>query len=157
MKNLIAYGLDKTIKDFVKTGKPVMGICLGMQLLMESSDEFQQTQGLGLIEGRVEKLPEYPGISLPNTGWEEITKPAKDRWCNTILDDIEEHTDVLFCHSFAAVPTNELDVLCLSRYGDKSICAAVKRENVVGFQFHPEQSGDSGLYLLRKFLGATSV
>ena len=137
--NLKARGLDTVICQYALTGKPVMGICLGMQLLMEKSYEFGEHQGLGLIGGVVKQLPEQ-NLSLPHIGWEE-TKIGQ-----------EDTKDYFYCHSYIAVPSCEEDVLGTSKYGDFIFCAAVRRNNVMGFQFHPEKSGKDGLKLIEQFM-----
>lgn len=153
MANLHKYGLQEIIYDFVNTQKPFMGICLGMQMLMEESEEFGITKGLGLIEGKVIKLP-VPNSNyekLPHISWNEIlTKNIT--WENTILDNIQEYTDMYFVHSFVAFPRKEENILSMTEYSDYKFCSAVKKDNIYGCQFHPEKSGEKGLKIMQNFV-----
>lgn len=153
MKNLEKYGLHEIIYDFVNTKKPFMGICLGMQMLMEESEEFGITKGLGLIEGKVIKLPvQNPNCEkLPHVSWNEIST-KNISWKNTILDDLEEYTDMYFVHSFVASPKNEENILSITEYSDYKFCSSVKKENIYGCQFHPEKSGEQGLKIIQNFV-----
>ena len=141
MSNLIDRGLDTTIKEYSQTGRPVLGICLGMQLLLENSHEFGFTQGLGLIKGSVERLPSFPSLAIPHIGWEEVS-----------FSDGLVIEDFFFCHSFYASPTDRGTILGTTLFGDYSFCSVVKKDNITGFQFHPEKSGEAGLNLLEKFV-----
>ncbi|MBL7918681.1 MAG: imidazole glycerol phosphate synthase subunit HisH [Bacteroidia bacterium] len=154
MENLISHNLISVIHEYINTGKPFLGICLGMQLLLDESEEFGNTKGLGLIKGKVKKLiiDETTGERLPHVSWNEIKEPVKDRWQNSILENIPQFSDVYFVHSFAASPNNEEDILATCNYGNKDFCAAVKKDNVFGAQFHPEKSGKIGLTILKKFI-----
>ncbi len=154
MENLEERDLIGVINDFVGTGKPFMGVCLGMQMLMDESEEFGTTQGLGLITGKVKKipLPENSPEKLPHVSWNDLIEPAPHRWKNTIFDSINTPIDVYFVHSFAAVPTNDENMLARCKYGETSFCAAVNKNNVYGTQFHPEKSGEIGLKILENFI-----
>lgn len=153
MKNLQKYCLPEIIYDFVNTKKPFMGICLGMQMLMEESEEFGLTKGLGLIEGKVIKLPvQNPNYEkLPHVSWNEIST-KNISWENTILDDLEEYTDMYFVHSFVASPKNEENILSITEYSDYKFCSSVKKDNIYGCQFHPEKSGEQGLKIIQNFV-----
>lgn len=153
MKNLEKYGLVETIHDFVNTKKPFLGICLGMQMLMEESEEFGITKGLGLIEGKVIKLPlqNHNYNKLPHISWNELFK-NKVTWENTILNKVPEQADVYFVHSFVASPVNKEDILSITEYSDYKFCSSVKKENVYGCQFHPEKSAEIGLKILLNFV-----
>lgn len=153
MANLHKYGLQEIIYDFVNTQKPFMGICLGMQMLMEESEEFGITKGLGLIEGKVIKLPIQNSNyeKLPHISWNEIST-KNINWENTILDNIEEYTDMYFVHSFVAFPRNEENILSMTEYSDYKFCSAVKKNNIYGCQFHPEKSGEKGLKIMQNFV-----
>ncbi len=154
MQNLAESNLVNVIHKFVATGKPFMGICLGMQMLMDASEEFGTTKGLGLISGNVVKLTLVDGAKekLPHVTWNEINEPSPQRWENTILDNIPKHSDVYFVHSFVAAPAIQEDVLVTAEYGNVNFCAGVKKGNIYGLQFHPEKSGNIGLQILRNFL-----
>ena len=111
MDNLKKYNLISIIEDYVKTGKPLLGICLGMQLLFEKSEEFGETKGLGLIEGDVLKIPidNSQKIKLPHVSWNEI-KPKNIDWENTILENIEVGENMYFVHTFAGTPKNKNEI-----------------------------------------------
>lgn len=157
MQNLAESNLINVIHKFVATGKPFMGICLGMQMLMDTSEEFGTTKGLGLIRGNVVKLTILDGAKekLPHVTWNEINEYSPGKWENTIMHDIPKHSDVYFVHSFVAAPANQEDVLVTAEYGNVNFCAGVNRGNIYGFQFHPEKSGNTGLQILRNFLSLT--
>jgi glutamine amidotransferase len=154
MSNLQSSNLISVIYDFVKTGKPFLGICLGMQLLFDESHEFGISQGLGLINGSVKKMKLHPNSKdkLPHVSWNELYEPKFGRWLGSLLENTELNSDVYFVHSFAATPINEEEILALTNYGEQAICAAVKKNNITGVQFHPEKSGISGLKMLAKYL-----
>lgn len=154
MENLHNAGLFETIHEFVKTGKPFLGVCLGMQMLLEESEEFGYTPGLGLIKGKVVKLPISAETEdkLPHVSWNELRQPSSGRWSNTILRGINSGTDVYFVHSFVAVPTSPSDVLSITSYGGVDFCSAIHHENIFGTQFHPEKSSIDGLSILTNFV-----
>ena len=145
------YSLIPTIKEYVSTGKLFMGVCLGMQLLLEESEEFGTNQGLGLIKGKVIKLPIADGnlVKLPHVSWNEINEPYKQRWDKTLLADTPLNSNMYFVHSYVAAPTYESDILATCNYGGVNFCAAVQKDNIYGFQFHPEKSGSLGLKILK--------
>ena len=154
MSNLIESNLVQVIQEYVATGKPFLGICLGMQMLFEESDEFGITKGLGLIPGKVQKLKLGEGSTekLPHVSWNEIKEPKIGKWTNSLLESTKINSDVYFVHSFAAVPSNSENILAVANYGEIDFCAAVKKGNVTGVQFHPEKSGKLGLMMLAQFL-----
>lgn len=153
MQNLQKHDLIEVIYDFVDTQKPIMGICLGMQMLMEESEEFGITKGLGLISGKVIKLPvQNPDYEkLPHVSWNEISK-HKISWENTVLDNIPEHSDMYFVHSFVASPIDENNILSTTEYSDYKFCSSIKKDNIYGCQFHPEKSGEIGLKIIQNFV-----
>ncbi|MCD8146106.1 MAG: imidazole glycerol phosphate synthase subunit HisH [Clostridiales bacterium] len=126
--------------------KPVLGICLGMQLLFETGYEIREAQGLGLIPGTVEYIQTQ--YKLPHIGWNSLTFHTP----SPLFDGVEEGSYVYFVHSFRGMPTQAEDVIAATDYGTE-ITAAVQRGNVFGTQFHPEKSGDIGLQMLRNFGG----
>lgn len=138
--NIEKYGLKDFIIQFAKTGKPVVGICLGMQLLYEIGREYGEYEGLGLLKGSIEKID---GERLPHMGWNELVLEREDRLTNGISPD--DH--VYFVHSYYAVSSGA-EVVASCDYYNK-IPAIVRSGNVIGFQFHPEKSGAVGERLLK--------
>lgn len=159
MEKLTEHGLDSVIKDFSATGKPVLGICLGMQLLLSESDEFGRTEGLGLIPGSVKQLKLLnPQVQkLPHVSWNELQVPDGVSWHGTILEGIASEEDMYFVHSFMAVPESESHVLSLTSYSDSQFCSSVKNGNVYGCQFHPEKSAEEGLKIISNFIRICEV
>ncbi len=157
MENLKKYGLDETIKKFFTTNKPLLGICLGMQLLFEESEEFGNTKGLGIISGKVVELPtkDNKNEKLPHVSWNEINSKTIS-WKNTILENIEECTDMYFVHSFIAQPKDENNILSMTEYSNHKFCSTVKKENIYGCQYHPEKSGPLGLKIISNFINLSN-
>lgn len=153
---LDARDLAAPIHAFVKTGNPFLGICLGMQLLFDSSEEFGTHEGLGLIAGKVSAIPSLRDDGthrrIPNIGWCPITPPNNDRWQSTMMRDLAPDAYMYFVHSFVGVPSASDDTLAVVRYDGLELCAAVSHENVTGVQFHPEKSATEGLALINTFV-----
>jgi len=140
---LRASGLDRVLRQQVGH-KPLLGICLGMQLLFDSSSEVRECEGLSLVPGRVARI--QTDLKLPHIGWNSLTFQND----SPIFRGLEDGTYVYFVHSFCAYAANEADVIARTDYGS-SVVAAVGRGNVYGCQFHPEKSGEAGLQILRNF------
>lgn len=154
MSNLKKLNLDKSIYQFVRSGKPIMGICLGMQLLMESSVEFEKVDGLGLIKGTTCKF-KYQKIDnesypIPQIGWNKIHK-GTNHWENTILNKNSNEDFMYFVHSYYVIPSENIS-LADTIYGDIHYCSAFQKENIIGVQFHPEKSGMIGLNIFKSFI-----
>jgi glutamine amidotransferase len=146
MQNLKQSGLDAAICEAVHDGKPLLGLCLGLQLLFTQSEEFGSHAGLNLIPGKVFKFDE-PGLRVPHVGWNQIEGSRKD----PLLTDIPEGSYFYFVHSFYVEPDHSGNVLRWTSYG-RRFCSIACRENVWGAQFHPEKSQDAGKRLLRNFM-----
>ena len=146
MDSVRELGFDELMRDHVTAGKPALGICLGMQLLFESSSEHGGADGLGLLEGAVVDL-DAPGLKVPHIGWNEVA------WTNgtPLAEGLSNPTAFYHVHSFAPRPARREDVLGWSAYGSE-FASVVGRGNVFGVQFHPEKSGPDGLELLRNFV-----
>jgi glutamine amidotransferase len=153
MANLKKYSLDSTIKEFSASDKPLLGICLGMQLLLSHSSEFGYTMGLDLIPGAVKPLDlRNPNVhKLPHVNWCSIEPVASGAWDGTILNGINASADMYFVHSFVAVPSESKHILSTSYYSDNLFCSSIKSRNIFGCQFHPEKSADDGLKLIANF------
>ncbi|MCK4846945.1 MAG: imidazole glycerol phosphate synthase subunit HisH [Deltaproteobacteria bacterium] len=151
MKNLEAYDLIDPILKATASGKPFLGICLGLQLLFEESEEhgFGETlKGLGIIKGRVKGFTPTPGkgLKVPHMGWNSIKK-KKD---SQLLKDIDDDSFFYFVHSYYALPTDEAVTLTTTDYGI-DFTSSIESDNIMACQFHPEKSQDVGLKLLKNF------
>ena len=146
MENLKQAGLDTAIIDFWNTGKPVLGICIGIQLLFESSTE-RNTRCLGLLKGTVVRFPETIGLKVPHMGWNQVV-PVKN---NYLFSGIPSGSSFYFVHSYYPEPAVSDCVLAETEYGIK-FASAVGCNNITAVQFHPEKSGEVGLRLISNFL-----
>ena len=149
-RKLCECGLDKVICDEAAKGKPVLGICLGMQMLFEKSFEYGEHKGLGLIKGEVRPIAEVigEGLKIPHIGWNALNFP-KDKTKNELFKYLNEGDFVYFVHSYYGANCQEA-VIATSEYG-APLTAAVAMGNVYGCQFHPEKSGEVGLKILKAF------
>lgn len=153
MDHLNASGLTNEIKNAVTKGKPFLGICLGMQLLFESSEEFGASAGLGLIKGSIKRFAfDDKSIKIPQMGWNNINQPEPNKWKGTVLDNVKNGEFMYFVHSYYAVPQQKENVLCLTEYGGLSYCSAVIHHNIVATQFHPEKSAAEGLKIYENWI-----
>lgn len=149
MNNLQQQGWDEALRDWVEEREmPLLGICLGMQLLAEVGHEVQETRGLGLIPGVVSLLEVPPEVRLPHVGWNEVCFTRPDPLFNNILAG----NDFYFVHSFHFKTTHSEHVLATTNYGNQSFVSVVRRGKVFGAQFHPEKSSRPGFQLLKNFL-----
>ncbi len=153
--NLRERGLIEAVRSFAVTARPFLGICVGMQMMLDGSEEFGWTEGLGLISGRVEAIhpagADGTSHKIPHIGWAEL-KASERGWKDSILDGEVEGASVYFVHSFAVLPENREHVLAVCDYNGIEIVAAVVRDNLFGSQFHPEKSGPVGLRIISNFL-----
>jgi glutamine amidotransferase len=149
-------GLAEAVRDHAAAGRPLLGICLGTQLFLETSREFGEHRGLGLIPGEVRPLPRNGNgrPKVPNVGWARLFPSNGADWRETILGEVEEGAYAYFVHSFHAMPREPGDVLAVQRFGDMPSAAVIARGNVVGCQFHPEKSGAVGHRILAAWLAA---
>ena len=157
MSGLHEQGIDAAVIEHAQSGKPLLGICLGMQMLMSSSEEHGEHKGLNLIPGHVRQIPnttvEGKKHKIPHIGWNALHPPTDGRsWKNTILENTTPGDAVYFVHSFAVTPDAPEDALAVTYYGGHQICAVVNHGNVYGCQFHPEKSGEVGLNILKRFI-----
>lgn len=157
MAGLDRLGLVEPLRQKAQSGTPLLGICLGMQMLFDESEEFGHYAGLGLIPGRVVRLPDTAADGtpqrVPHVNWNPLL-PAGGRtdFSGTPLALLHPGEECYFIHSYEAKPANDADRLADTRYGGRPVCAAAMRGSVLGCQFHPEKSGDVGLRILQQFL-----
>lgn len=157
MQALERLDLVAVLRELAHRHTPLLGICLGMQLLLEESEEFGITAGLGLIPGRVIPVPAH-SISgemqkIPHIGWSALqSSGASGRWSGTVLQDNSPGEAAYFVHSFMAVTSDPAHRIADSVYGGHLIAAAIGRDQITGCQFHPEKSGEVGLKILRRFI-----
>jgi imidazole glycerol-phosphate synthase subunit HisH len=145
--------LEQAVRGAIAAGKPYLGICLGLQVLFEGSDEEPSCRGLGILPGRVRRLPAAVGLKIPHMGWNATRRGPAAR--TAALTAIPDGAFFYFVHSYYADPARAEDVALASDHGT-TFCAAVARDNVFACQFHPEKSQAAGLAILRAFVTATS-
>lgn len=148
MDKLKKCGLDSVIREVVAAGTPFLGICLGLQLLFERSDESEGVEGLGILSGEILRIPDEPGLKIPHIGWNSLSFPHRGR----LFEGIDEESYVYFVHSYYLAAGDEEIVTAQTEYGDTVIHASVEKDNVFACQFHPEKSSDVGLAILRNFI-----
>lgn len=148
MAKIRAYGLEEVIWKVVNQKTPFLGICLGLQLLFERSDESDGVKGLGLLKGEILRIPDTPGIKVPHIGWNSLKYPNKGK----LFKDLPEESYVYFVHSYYLKATEEEIVTATTEYGTL-IHASVEKDNIFACQFHPEKSSDVGLVILKNFIG----
>ena len=157
MEALGRRGLIEPVQEYAKSGRPFLGICIGMQLMFDGGEEFGDHQGLGLIAGRVVAIPDTDADGrthkVPHIGWTRLDTARGGReWDGTILAGLGADDWVYFVHSFTAMPADDRHRLADSDYGGRRISAAVRLGSLWGCQFHPEKSGPAGIAVLSRFL-----
>jgi glutamine amidotransferase len=150
MYHLSQSGLDDAISQVIRKGKPMLAICLGMQVLLAVSEEDGHSQCLGVLPGTVRKLPQ--GLKVPHMGWNQVKQTIE----HPIFDGIPDGSNFYFVHSYYAVPDDTGVVAGTTEYGI-SLCSVIVRDNVVATQFHPEKSGELGLRMYDNFLRIAGV
>lgn len=146
MKKLNRYGLVPVIHEVVEKGIPFLGICLGLQLMFESSEEAPGVEGLGLLKGKIVRIPEGDGLKVPHMGWNSLSFPKEGR----LFAGIQENSYVYFVHSYYLQAEEDI-VTATAEYG-VTIHASVEKGNVFACQFHPEKSSHTGLTILKNFV-----
>ena len=146
MDSMRKNGLVETVKECALSGKPFLGICLGLQLLFEESEESPGVKGLGIFKGKIKKFSSDMGLKIPHIGWNSLEIQQK----NTLFKDIPENSYVYFVHSYYLHAEDENDIATVTNYGI-DFHSAVGKNNIFATQFHPEKSGDVGLQILRNF------
>ena len=156
MEALNKLKLISVIQELGKLRTPLLAICLGMQLLMDQSDEFGDTKGLGLIPGRVVAVPVETTTGdfqkIPHIGWSSLHFSGEsENWKDTLLHDNQPEDAAYFVHSYMALPSNQRNQVAHTLYGGHRISAVISKNQITGCQFHPEKSGEVGLKMLRRF------
>jgi len=153
MTTLRKLGLVETIQNMSGTMKPLVGICLGMQLFMRGSHEFGWHEGIGIIEGEVVRFEvaqdEIDRLKVPQVGWNRICQTDNKSWDRSLLEGLPDGEFMYFVHSFYAKPSDSNIILSTTRYGETEFCSSLRYRNVFGCQFHPERSGLQGLRIYR--------
>lgn len=152
MEKLHSYGLVDVIYKVVNQKTPFLGICLGMQLLFESSEESPDTKGLGILKGKILRIPSDLGLKIPHIGWNNLSYPYSGR----LFEGIAENSYVYFVHSFYLQAQEERIVTAVTEYG-VSIHASVEQENIFACQFHPEKSSEVGRKILQNFINMVKL
>lgn len=160
METLERLDLVGVLRDVATSGKPLLGVCLGMQLLMTESHEFGWHRGLGIFKGEVIRLKESRDgarrLKVPHVGWNQIhgrgASADSNGWVDTVLDGLASGEFMYFVHSFYARPADTDTILSTTRYGEIEFCSSARLGNVFGCQFHPERSGKQGLRVYRNFM-----
>lgn len=146
MDTMIEYGIKDTVIEYAKSGKPFLGICLGLQLLFPKSEESPDAKGLGIFDGSITKIPSGEGLKIPHIGWNSLDIKKSDG----LFKGIGKNPYVYFVHSYFLNASDKSIVSAQTEYG-VTIDAAVEKGNVYATQFHPEKSGETGLKILRNF------
>lgn len=147
MNNINNLGLDEVIKKKVYSGTPLLGICLGMQMLFEKGYENGESDGLAFIKGNIKLIEPVEKVKIPHIGWNKLQSSKK----NILLSNLEKNSFVYYVHSYAACDMDNENLIAFSNYGGVRIPGIICKDNVYGAQFHPEKSGDVGLRILKNF------
>ena len=156
MNKLKGLNLINAIKEFINLEKPFVGICLGMQLLFENSEEFGNNEGLGIIKGSVKKFDNDTNFKVPHIGWNKIKK-SNNKFDYEIIDFKNFSNIMYFVHSYYVKPESNDIIMSYTDYCNMNFCSSIKHKNIFAFQFHPEKSGLGGLNIyknLKNFLDA---
>lgn len=154
MNRLQSLGLEQLLHKYANTGRPILGICLGMQMLFDESTEFGVTKGLGLIPGKVQKLEvlDKQYKKLPHMSWSEVMFQYSTMPRQAILSGIQNNENMYFVHSYYTKPINDKDVISTTFYSGFEYCSTVKHKNIYGCQYHPEKSATAGLKIIKNFV-----
>ena len=153
IRGLQMRGLTGAVKAFAKSGKPMLGICLGAQILLERGYEFGEHKGLGIIPGMVVRFPKSAvKEKVPEVGWNRVEKPKGISWNGTIFNSLEKELIAYFVHSYIFESGKPENIFGNTTYGGYTFCSAIRSGNIYGTQFHPEKSGSAGLTILKNFL-----
>ncbi len=151
MEKIRSYGLEEVIHEVVNRKTPFLGICLGLQLLFEASEESEGVRGLGILPGKIVKIPDAPGLKIPHIGWNSLKFPSD----GVLFHGLKEDSYVYFVHSYYLQAAEEEIIKATTEYG-VTIHAAVEKDNVYACQFHPEKSSGVGMQILKNFIAVQS-
>ncbi len=148
MKNLKKTNIIDDIYKHINSNKPIVCICLGMQLLFDESEENENCKGMQILKGKVKKF-RFSGnkFTVPHTGWNSVSINLKNS--NSLYDDLPQNEMMYFVHSYYVEPSEDNTISSLTSYGNKYFCSSIKYKNIYGFQFHPEKSGKKGLKIYK--------
>ena len=150
MQGLHVRGLIPVVQDFATSGKPMLGICLGAQLMLSKGFEFGEFEGLNIIGGDVIPFPQLKGEKVPHMGWNALHPAAE--WKGTPLDGLSEGAEAYFVHSFIFKPKDQTDILATTTYGGCTFPSVLQKGAITGCQFHPEKSASTGMHIIEKFV-----
>ncbi len=152
MEGLRVRGLLEPVREAAAAGKPVLGICLGAQLLLSKGYEFGEWDGLGLLPGEVKHFPILQHEKTPHMGWNAIHEATPGRWAGSALEGTHPGAEMYFIHSYILQPENPADVIATTEYGGLRFQSVIGRGAIIGCQFHPEKSGEAGLKIIERFV-----
>lgn len=157
MRGLDARHLSGIIKEKALSGTPILGICLGAQILLDKGYEFGEFEGLGIIKGKVVLFPmNNTSIKIPHIGWNSIYPKKENEWNGTIFENLTSDVNMYFVHSYILLPERAENICARSLYEGYEFCSAVRMGNVYGLQFHPEKSAEAGLTIIKNFVNLVS-
>jgi len=156
MDGLVVRNLTSAVLECARAQKPILGICLGAQIMMSQGFEFGKHKGLNLISGKVIKFGKNIGEKIPQIGWNNIYPAAEKEWKGTILEGVKPQSEMYFIHSYILVPKDKDATLALTNYGSSEFCSVVHKGQIWGCQFHPEKSGEVGLKIIGNFIKMVS-
>lgn len=154
MDGLKLRNLIETVKNFANSGKPLLGICLGAQILLSEGLEFGKRNGLAIIPGIVNTFPSATKEKIPHIGWNKLLLPNGGSWRNSILSNVKKGSTVYFIHSYIMEPRKKENILAQTAYGEITFTCLIQKGNVYGCQFHPEKSGKIGLQIINNFISS---
>ncbi len=153
MQSLCKFDLDNILLDYVQTGKRILGICVGMQLMLDIGEEGEETKGLSIFKGRVKKInnqkTNFSDLSIPHISWSKVQLNGIQK---EFYDGFKNNSFMYFVHSYNCYLENEQEISSYTYYGDIKLTSSIQKDNVTGVQFHPERSGEQGLKFLKKFI-----